>query len=122
MRESARRYRDRGRKYLSQASVELDQGDFAQASEKGWGAAAQFVKAAAEERGWTHGRHNHLFRIVRQLAEEIDNEELRVQFGLASDLHTNYYEEHLDEEDVRFNLDRVRQLVTSIDSVLSNGA
>ena len=36
---------------LDQANAELETGDLRQASEKGWGAAAQIVKAAAQNRG-----------------------------------------------------------------------
>ena len=37
-------YTDRSRTYLSQASEELAKADLCQASEKGWGAAAEIVK------------------------------------------------------------------------------
>ena len=39
---------------LRQAKVELAAGDVRQASEKGWGAAAQIVKAIAARRDWEH--------------------------------------------------------------------
>ena len=44
-------YRDQSRAYLEQANEELARDDLRQASEKGWGAASQIVKAVAEERG-----------------------------------------------------------------------
>ena len=47
-------YRDQSRAYLEQANEELARDDLLQASEKGWGAASQIVKAVAEERGWEH--------------------------------------------------------------------
>ena len=47
-------YRDQSRAYLEQANEELARDDLRQASEKGWGAASQIVKAVAEERGWEH--------------------------------------------------------------------
>ena len=39
---------------MEQANEELARDDLRQASEKGWGAASQIVKAVAEERGWEH--------------------------------------------------------------------
>ena len=41
-----------GREFLARARAYLAEDDLLQASEKGWGAAAQMVKAAAEARGW----------------------------------------------------------------------
>ena len=49
-------YREQSRVFLAQAHFEeLAKGDLQQASEKGWGAASQMVKAIAQERtrnGW----------------------------------------------------------------------
>ena len=42
-------YRDQSRAYLEQANEELARDDLRQASEKGWGAASQIVKAVASE-------------------------------------------------------------------------
>ena len=42
------------RAMMTQSRTELAQGDLQQASEKGWGAAAQMMKAVAEARGWQH--------------------------------------------------------------------
>ena len=44
---------------LDEAFEKLDQGDLRQASENGWGAAAQMVKAVAEERGWPQDDHSN---------------------------------------------------------------
>ena len=43
-------YRSAATQLLAQARQELARGDVRQASEKGWGAAAQAVKAVAESR------------------------------------------------------------------------
>ena len=50
-------YREASRPLLAQAVGEWESGDLRQASEKGWGAAAQMVKALAEQRGWQHNNH-----------------------------------------------------------------
>ncbi len=51
MLESANRYATTSRDFMTRANRYLDDNDLHQASEKGWGAAAQMVKAIAEERG-----------------------------------------------------------------------
>lgn len=87
------RYRIASRELLGQATRELAAGDTRQASEKGWGAAAQMVKALAERRGWDHHSHALLFQAVDRLAQESANQELIVLFQLASGMHTNFYED-----------------------------
>ena len=62
-------YREQSRIFLAQAREELARGDLPQASEKGWGAAAQIVKANADKRGWNHFSHWTLQRAVSNLGE-----------------------------------------------------
>ena len=104
MNEAATQYVARGRKFLAQASEELARDDLEQASEKGWGAAAQSLKAVAAERGWQHGQHRQLYTITRQLAEEEGSDELRGLFRYATDLHTNFYEGQMEPVEVEFSL------------------
>ena len=52
--------RERSRIFLAQAFEELEKGDLSQASEKGWGAAAQMLKAIAQEGGWDHFNGNYI--------------------------------------------------------------
>ena len=78
---------------LAQARRELESGDVRQASEKGWGAAAQIVKAIAEQRGWRHRGHAQLFEAVAVLAGESGDADIDRLFELASGLHTNFYED-----------------------------
>ena len=64
---SEEKYTGASGELLGKARYELAQGDLRQASEKGWGAAAQMVKAVAERRGWRHDGHAALFAVVNQL-------------------------------------------------------
>ena len=52
------RYSTASRSLLTQAFEELSAGDTQQASEKGWGAAAQIVKAVAHGRGLRESREH----------------------------------------------------------------
>ena len=45
---------DTANEFLAKSHTYLAAGDLLQASEKGWGATARIVKAAAETRGWRH--------------------------------------------------------------------
>ena len=122
MNQQAYSYREQGKTFLAQASTELAQNDIRQASEKGWGAAARMAKAIASERSWPHNDHRSLYRTVRQLVAETHDEEFRIQFAAAGQLHTNFYEGWLDHTDVEFLLTYVDSFVNKVDAILSNGA
>ena len=109
-----RHYRDLSAEYLRKARAHLDEGDLPQASEKGWGAAAVLVKAAAEQRGWRHNAHRHLWRAIRLLADETGDPEIQRQFGLAEALHMNYYEDRLEVERVTAYLDEIEELIQKL--------
>ena len=113
-------YREQSRTFLEQAFVELEAGDLHQASEKGWGAAAQMLKAVAAERGWEHGTHRMLFSIVGRLASETQNEELRDLFDSAGALHANFYEGWLDADWVTSGLNRVQVFVDAAEALLTD--
>ncbi len=122
MNDAALQYANRGRKYLAQASEELARDDLEQASEKGWGAASQLLKAVAEERGWKHGHHRQLYAIARNVAEELGDEAIRTHFRTASDLHANFYEGYMPADEIEYSLTKVNELVDRIEAILNNGA
>ncbi len=109
-----RHYRDLSAEYLRKARAHLDEGDLPQASEKGWGAAAVLVKAAAEQRGWRHDSHRALWRAVRSLADETGGRQMLERFNRAGMLHVNYYEDSLDVERVTAYLDEVERLTQQL--------
>ena len=109
--EQVGHYQELSAKYLRHARGLLAEGDLSQASEKGWGAAAVLVKAAAEARGVDHEKHRHLWQTIRALVRETDDVELRSLFSHAESLHGNYYEDMLDAEEVGEFLADVERLV-----------
>ena len=111
-------YREASRRLLTQARLELEAGDVRQASEKGWGAAAQAVKAAAQQRGWTHNYHRALFMVVTDLSNETADPELDVLFASANYLRINFYEDALDAAKVRRHLVRTEEFIGKIESIL----
>jgi len=112
-------YSGAGRELLSKAFGELAQGDLRQASEKGWGAAAQMVKAVAERRGWEHNGHAFLFEAVRRVVNETRDTRVGELFHIANSLHINFYENWLPEDLVRSGLDNVNELVERLEQLLN---
>ena len=110
-------YNTTGREYLTKAHTYLAEGDLLQASERGWGAAAQMVKSIAEARGWPHDGHHHLCHAVNRLAEETSDRDLRTAFGLASALHTNFYEGWLPRETVEDYLAHVSGFLSKLETL-----
>ncbi len=110
-------YRSSAAVLLEQARAELAAGDVRQASEKGWGAAAQAVKAVANARGWQHRNHAALFRIASLLATETDDEDIHRWFHAVSSLHVNFYENWLEPDAVSVGLDDIDKLVRRLSTI-----
>ena len=104
-------YQQASQRFLAQAKQELADGDLPQASEKGWGATAQILKAIAERRGWEHKRHRHYHRIISRLRAETGDGNIRRLFGVASALRENFYENEMIADDVADGLDDVEALM-----------
>ena len=111
-------YRNQSRTFLEQAHTERRAGDLRQASEKGWGASAQIIKAAAQARGWDHHHHRLLFEIVSRLGLDHEDREIGRLFGAANLLHSNFYEGGLDEATVTAALEDVVRLVDKVEALL----
>ena len=107
-----------GRELLVKAREELARCDVRQASEKGWGAAAQRVKAVAEQRGWEHNGHALLYQAVRRMVQETGDTQLATLFHVASSLHSNFYENWLPIELVQSGLEDVGELVDKLEGLL----
>ncbi len=115
---SPNRYAAASREFMGKAYQYLADNDLPQASEKGWGAAAEMVKAIAEERGWPHHQHRLLYIIIEDLTEETGDPELSDLFQRASGLHTNFYENWLRPRTVRRYLQAVQDLLTRLEPLL----
>ena len=103
---------------LAQAYEEFAKGDFVQASEKGWGATAQIVKAIAQERGWSHNSHRDLYQVVNALRHETGDAELATLFRAGSTLHVNFYENAYTGETVEDHLRDIERFVERAEGLL----
>ena len=103
------------RQFIDDAEKYLAQGDLLQASEKAWGAAARKVKAIAEDRGWEHKGHGHLFTAIGNIVSDTGQTEIRRLFREANTLHINFYEGWLTVQDVSESLEAVKELLELLD-------
>ena len=88
-----------------------------QASEKGWGAAAQALKAIAEERGWNHNGHGLLVDIAKQVSDEQGRTDIIAWFGTAQSLHVNFYEDSLPTDFIEAYLGVVKALLPELERI-----
>ena len=110
----AEKYIRTSRRFLAQAQEEFNKGDMRQASEKAWGAAAQAVKARAEERGWDHSTHARLFENIKRISQETGDAEIHVLFHVANSLRQNFYEGWQTDESVQSGIKQVTLLVDKL--------
>ncbi len=118
MLESTSGYADASRELMGKAYQYLAEEDLRQASEKGWGAAAQMVKAVAEERGWPHRHHRLLYEVIEDLVDATGDVELSDRFHQASRLHSNFYENWMRRRAVRRHLQFVQELLGKLEPLL----
>ncbi|MEL9990851.1 MAG: PaREP1 family protein [Thermoproteus sp.] len=76
----------------------VERGDVRQGGEKIWNAVVQMVKAYAESHGLPHDSHRLIWAAVRRLSREEPRSILL--FAAVEQLHVNFYEGHLEREDV----------------------
>ena len=112
-------YQQASERFLAQARAELANEDLPQSSEKGWGVAAQILKAVATERGWEHGKHRHLSRVASRLRSETGDREVFRLYQVADSLHGNFYEDEMAGGDIAESLDDVEALIGKLLPLLS---
>ena len=105
-------------RFRDQGFAEIESGDLLQGSEKLWGAAAHAVKAAAEQRGWKHNGHAHLFTVVNDLVSETGDRQLKYAFNAANRLHINFYENTLDSNKITEYAQHVSDLVDLANAII----
>ena len=97
---------------LEHADEFLCAGDLVQASEKGWGGAAHYMKAVAKHRGWRNESHRDFFTIESRLASETDNpNRLHSLFSSVRSLHQNFYEPLYSTSQVRVCIEDSKEFI-----------
>ena len=115
--KDSNKYAELSRWCIGEADDYLLRRNNIQASEKGWGATAQALKAIAEERGWNHGGHGLLVDIAQQVADEQGSPDIVTLFGTAQALHTNFYEDWLSTDTVGIYLENVKKLLPQLERI-----
>ena len=115
---TANEHREQSLRLLAEAREEFARGDLAQASKKGWRAAAQITMAVGAHRGWEHDSHVMLFDVAQRIKRETDNLDTALLFNSAEALRTNFHEGWMPLEQVEDSLDAVARYVALMERVL----
>jgi len=111
-------YSELYKKYLEDGKELLEKGDYVQASEKYWGAAAEIVKAVGAKMGENLKSHRHLFKFVEELDEKYPKLELSYYFSYANVLHQNFYENYLSPKMAKKYIKKTEEFIKKMETFL----
>lgn len=116
------------RRFLEHAVLELakEPPERLQASEKGWGAISQAVKAVAKDRRWRSNAHRRTHAILNQIIYEqwggtATATELHKDFLAVQALHTNYHENVSEVPNIQAGIQSAQRLVDWLEQVRQDG-
>ena len=116
--ELSSRYLEMSKYLIQKAQQELDRGDdLMQASEKAWGAVAHGIKSIAALRGWNHHHHLLLEDLAVVLQWQTNSTYILDRFDVAEKLHTNFYENRLEQDTLQHRIDRCRELRDELERI-----
>ena len=114
---SPQKYAGMSRNFRASAWKHLDENDLAQASNKAWGLVAETVKAISAHYGSVIHTHRAIAEVVGELARLAGNagdaetrRRINRSFAVARGLHTNFYENEMQEDTVRDGLEACEEL------------
>ena len=88
----------------------LTAADRLQVSEKIWGAVTHTLKAIAATQGWVFRRPRAADSMKSYLGRLSQDGDINVLFRAVSDYHTNFYQDHVPEDDMGHGVHAVRAL------------
>lgn len=99
--EEARAYREVAAGYLANAQEAALKGEWRKVSELVWGYVSLELKALATENGVSLGTHRQVVEFTRELSKARGESWIKDEFTALNLLHVNFYEDVLDEMQVR---------------------
>ena len=89
----------------------------AQACEKLWGAVTRRLRVFADARRWYYCEHGVASELVQRIDEALsaDSPELSPRFTAAERLHVNFYDDNLEPDGIRFQMQIVQTLCATLD-------
>ena len=106
-----RDHRQTAQEFLAASDREFAAGNTLQASEKLWGAAAHSIMAVEQQPGLDHRTHRAVINAARHIADEQDDDSLRLGILAARHFHSNFYNGAMEDEDITYDRPLVHRFV-----------
>ena len=107
--------------FLVKSDNYFAEGDVLQGSEKLWGAAAHALTAVAQHRGWRYGNHNALRQAALRLADEMEDERIRLGLLVAEKFHANFYHDFMEDGELDVNRPDAQRFVERMLAIADDG-
>lgn len=104
--------------YRSNADLAIGAAEYRKASELLWGAITQQLKAYAATRNVLIESHRQFFDFVRQLGEEIGDNQIYPEFVALNALHKNFYDEVIPPDIFQSYYNRTVAFIRRIESLM----
>jgi hypothetical protein len=111
-----------GTHYLENAGQFVSQKELRKASELLWGAVSQYVKALAATDGLLFTGHRQIRNYVRQSSIERHEPRLLRDFVLLEDLHRNFYDEKIAEDDFPVFLEATQSFIDYLTQLIRSAS
>ncbi len=95
--------------YWNNAHKALKNKEYEKASEFIWGSFTQLLQALALLRGLALGTHAKMKGYVREIARELNNEEVLMAFEEGEKLHANFYRSFLGPYQINSSLEIIKK-------------
>ena len=106
--------------YFTNGQKMMQERNLRKASELFWGAITQSIKALASLSETSFRSHNDIRNYMREVKNEIKDEEIYTLFLSLEDLHRNFYDETIPQEDFPIYYKKVTLFLDKIDKLISN--
>jgi len=117
IKKKTRKYVKLSLHYSDNAQKFLKLEEFEKASEMMWGSMSTILKAVASSKGEMLNKHGYFYGFAKKLAKEMDDPEVFTCFLLASNLHINFYESNLKQENT---LEMIKKIARMIGKLMRN--
>lgn len=104
--------------YFSNAKETIQKRELRKASELLWGSITQELKALAFSRNVVVYKHSQFRKLMRQISTELHDKTLYEDFLWLENLHRNFYDKEIDEQDFPLYFERVGKFIQKIDKLI----
>jgi len=104
--------------YLQNAKKFHDAGRYRKSSELLWGAISQTIKALAATSSFKIFKHTQFRQYIRNISKELSDRKLLTDFWLMEDLHKNFYDEKIPQDEYGIYMELAVEYLAKLDKMI----